>query len=161
MATTGVFRHRAGFGKRMEYFVIGLMLRDGLDVYVPLVDDHAVDAIIKRADGSIAQVQIKARSTDVKMGDAGLFAGIAHDEVRPDYWYVFYSQRLDRIFLMTAAEFLAHANQNKSGKNAGKWSIWFNGKRKGKTGTYSEHVHTRFKEYEVTSFERLASIDPQ
>ena len=33
MATT--FRHAAGFGRRMEYWLIGRMLREGLDVYVP------------------------------------------------------------------------------------------------------------------------------
>ena len=33
------FRHSAGFGKRMEYWIIGKMLKEGLDVYVPLVDD--------------------------------------------------------------------------------------------------------------------------
>ena len=47
------FRHSAGFGKRIEYWIIGRMLKEGLDVYVPLVDDHAVDAIVKRSDGTI------------------------------------------------------------------------------------------------------------
>jgi len=28
------FRHSAGFGKRMEYWIIGRMLKEGLDVYV-------------------------------------------------------------------------------------------------------------------------------
>ena len=41
------FRHSAGFGKRMEYYLIGKMLMEGLDVYIPLVDDHGVDFIIK------------------------------------------------------------------------------------------------------------------
>jgi hypothetical protein len=27
------FRHSAAFGKRIEYYVIGLMLKEGLDVY--------------------------------------------------------------------------------------------------------------------------------
>ncbi|MGQ3055929.1 MAG: group I intron-associated PD-(D/E)XK endonuclease, partial [Nevskia sp.] len=107
MATTGVFRSRAGFGRRIEYWIIGRMLKDGLDVYVPLVDDHAVDLIVKRRDGSIAQVQVKARSADVKMGDAALFAAITHD-LRQDYWFVFYSERLDITLLMTSAEFLEH-----------------------------------------------------
>ena len=48
----------------MEYWIIGRMLKEGLDVYVPLVDDRAVDAIIKRSDGSTALVQIKARPKD-------------------------------------------------------------------------------------------------
>ena len=42
------FRHSAGFGKRMEYNLVGKMLIEGLDVYMPLVDDHGVDCVIKR-----------------------------------------------------------------------------------------------------------------
>ncbi len=30
------FRHSAGFGKRMEYNLVGKMLMEGLDVYLPL-----------------------------------------------------------------------------------------------------------------------------
>jgi hypothetical protein len=33
------------------------MLKEGIDVYVPLVDDHAVDVIIKREDGSTALIR--------------------------------------------------------------------------------------------------------
>ena len=43
------FRHSAGFGKRIEYWIIGRMLKEGLDVYVPLVDDDAIDAVIIEA----------------------------------------------------------------------------------------------------------------
>ena len=39
------FRHSAGFGKRMEYNLVGKMLMEGLDVYLPLVDDHGVDCV--------------------------------------------------------------------------------------------------------------------
>ena len=46
------FRHSAGFGKRMEYNLVGKMLMEGLDVYLPLVDDHGVDCIIKKEDGT-------------------------------------------------------------------------------------------------------------
>ena len=66
------FRHSAGFGKRIEYWIIGLMLKQGLDVYLPLVDDDAIDAVIKRPDGNFVQVQIKARSSTVKLGDCAL-----------------------------------------------------------------------------------------
>ena len=64
------FRHSAGFGKRIEFWIIGQMLKEGLDVYVPLVDDNAIDAIVRRPDGSFVEVQIKARSRDVAPGDA-------------------------------------------------------------------------------------------
>ena len=60
------FRHSAGFGKRMEYNLVGQMLMEGLDVYLPLVDDHGVDCVIKKEDGTIIAVQIKARSNEVK-----------------------------------------------------------------------------------------------
>ena len=46
----------------MEYWIIGLMLKEGLDVYVPMVDDDAIDAVVKRPDGRFIEVQIKARS---------------------------------------------------------------------------------------------------
>ena len=68
------FRHSAGFGKRMEYNLIGKMLMEGLDVYLPLVDDHGVDCVIKKEDGTFIEIQIKARSNEVTEGDAALFA---------------------------------------------------------------------------------------
>jgi hypothetical protein len=153
------FRHSAGFGKRIEYWIVGRMLKDGLDVYVPLVDDHAVDAIVKRRDGSIAQIQIKARSNAVKLGDAGLFAAITH-EARDDYWFVLYSERLEATWLMTSAEFISIADQNKTGKNAGKRSLWMNGTKMDKaTGERKEYVKDRFQKYLVNDFARLASIE--
>ena len=53
------FRDSASFGKRMEYKLIGDMLMEGLDCYVPLVDDHGVDCVIKKDDGTFIEVQIK------------------------------------------------------------------------------------------------------
>jgi hypothetical protein len=113
------FRHSAGFGKQIEYWIIGRMLKEGLDVYVPLVDDHAVDAIVKRRDWTIAQIQIKARSSACAETDAGLFAAIPHSEERSDYWFVFYSERMDKIWILTSAEFLSESIVNKTGKNVG------------------------------------------
>lgn len=154
---TTTFRHSAGFGKRIEYWIIGLMLKEGMDVYVPLVDDHAVDAIVRRKDGSIALVQIKARSKTVAFGDAALYAAITHEN-RADYWFVFYSERLETIWLMTSEEFLEESNQNKNGKNIGLRSVWFNGKRTDrKTGEKSEYVKDRYLRYVIKDFTRLAT----
>lgn len=152
------FRHSAGFGKRIEFWIIGLMLKEGLDVYVPLVDDHAVDAIVKRSDGSIAQIQIKARSNTVKQGDAALFAAIPH-ELREDYWFVFYSERLDKIWIMTSREFISAAVQNKTGKNVGLRSLWFNGTRTDrKSGLKTEYAKERYLKYEAQDFSRIATV---
>ena len=49
----------------MEYKLIGTMLMEGLDCYVPLVDDHGVDLVIKKGDGIFIEVQIKARSNRI------------------------------------------------------------------------------------------------
>lgn len=149
-------RHSAGFGKRIEYFIVGLMLKQGLDVYLPLVDDDAIDAVVKRPDGSFVEVQIKARSKDVVFGDAALFAAMTHDH-RRGYWFVFYSERIDTVWILSSQEFLKEAVQNKSGKNIGKRSIWFNGKN---TKANTEHVKPQFQKYVATSFDRILNEDP-
>jgi len=149
------FRHSAGFGKRMEYWIIGLMLKEGLDVYVPLVDDDAIDAVVRQDNGSFITVQIKARSKTVVAGDAALFAAIPH-EFRKDYWFVFYSERMDMTWIMTSEEFIAESVQNKTGKNKGKRSIWFNGRRTDrKTREVTEHCKPQFQKYVATDFSRL------
>ena len=76
------FRHSAGFGKRMEYKLIGDMLMEGLDCYTPLVDDHGVDCVIKKSDGTFIEIQIKARSKDVAEGDAALFQQLNINSLR-------------------------------------------------------------------------------
>jgi hypothetical protein len=150
------FRNSAAFGKRIEYWIIGKMLKEGLDVYIPLVDDHAVDAIVKREDGSTALVQIKARSKNVVFGDAALFAAIPHDEIRQNYWFVFYSERMDMMWIMSSQEFRAEAVINKTGKNIGKCSVWFNGWRKNKaTGLTEEYCKPKWEKYISTNFNRI------
>lgn len=148
------FRNSAAFGKRMEFYVVGLMLREGLDVYLPLVDDHAIDAVVKRPDGRFVEVQIKARSKDVAFGDAALFAAMTH-ETRPNYWFIFYSERMEKMWILSSGEYLTECVQNKNGKNVGKRSIWFNGWKGDK-----EHVKPRFQKYVATSFSRLVNDDP-
>lgn len=132
------------------------MLKEGLDVYLPLVDDHAVDAVVKRPDGQYVEIQIKARSKDVNFGDAALFAAMTH-EPRKNYWFVFYSERMDRIWILSSNEYLKESHQNKEGKNAGKRSIWFNGKS---TKAQMEHVKPQFEKYIATNFRRIQEEDP-
>ncbi|GAB6126453.1 hypothetical protein JCM14124_21590 [Humidesulfovibrio idahonensis] len=127
-----------------------------MDVYVPLVDDHAVDAIVRRTDGSIALVQIKARSSAVIPGDAALFSAIPHPKERVEYWFVFYSERMDTMWIMSSSEFISNSYENKRGKNAGLRSIWFNGKRKDPaTGILTEHTKPQFLEYVATDFSKI------
>ena len=99
------FRHSAGFGKRIEYKLIGDMLMEGLDCYTPLVDDHGVDCVIKKKDGTFIEIQIKASSKDVTEGDAALFSAIEH-EYTPNYFIVFFSERLNMMWILSSEEFL-------------------------------------------------------
>ena len=149
------YRHSAGFGKRMEYWIIGRMLKEGIDVYVPLVDDDAIDAVIRRSDGFFITVQIKARSKSVVKGYAGLFAVRSH-ELRKDYWFVFYSERMDMMWIMSSKEFIKKSVQNKSGKYKGLRSIWFNGRKtEKKSGKVTEYCKPQFIKYVAEDFSRL------
>ena len=149
------FRHLAGFGKRMEYWIIGRLLKEGFDVYVPLVDDDAIDAVIRRSDGSFITVQIKARSKSVVKGYAGLFAVRSH-ELRKDYWFVFYSERMDMMWIMSEKEFIKKSLKTKSGKWKGLRSISFNGRKtEKKSGKVTEHCKPQFIKYVAEDFSRL------
>lgn len=151
------FRHAAAFGKRIEYYVIGLMLKEGLDVYLPVVDDDAIDTVIKKPDGSFVEVQIKARSKHVLFGDGALFAAITHD-YRKNYWFVFYSERVDTMWILSSKEFVREAVQNKTGKNVAKRSIWFNGKN---TKEKTEHIKPQFQKYVIKNFNRILKENPE
>ncbi len=149
------FRHTAGFGKRMEYYLIGKMLMENLDCYTPLVDDHGVDCVIKKADGTFIEIQIKARSAVVNDGDAALFSCIEH-ELTPNFYFVFYSERLKSMWIMSSEEFLSECVTNKTGKNIGKRSIWFNGNRKNpKTGKKQEYRKEKYDKYLAKDFSRF------
>jgi len=159
------FRHNAGFGKRIEYSIIAQMLKEGMDVYVPLVDDNGIDAVVRREDGSFVEVQIKARSKDVNPGDEALFAGIRHER-RPNYWFVFYAEGVRRkdndaeptpiTWVLSSEEFINASYSNKSGKNVGLRTIWFNGRKKGVS-----YAKKEFDKYIVAKLsDRILKEDP-
>lgn len=151
------YRHNAGFGKRIEYFIIGRMLKEGLDCYVPLVDDDGIDCVIRQDNGHYIEVQIKGRSKDVKMGDAALFAALEH-EPRDNYFFVFYSERLEKTWILSSEEFLQECVTNLSGKNIGKKSIWFNGCKTNEIGEKVEYAKERYDKYLTENFERFKNV---
>lgn len=143
----------------MEYWIIGRMLKEGLDVYVPLVDDFGIDAVIRKRDNEFIEVQIKARSENVVAGDAALFAAMVHPQMRDNYYFIFYAERIDAMWIMSSEEFVREAVQNKTGKNVGKRSTWFNGKRKDKaSGKLIEYPNPRFDRYRAEDFSRFRAI---
>ena len=146
------FRDTASFGKRIEYSIIGEMLKEGLDVYTPMVDDMGIDAVVRKSDGTFLEVQIKARSKDVKFGDSGLFIVNKHVNVRDNYFFIFYSQRMNIKWIMSSEEFVNNSLHLKKGKSKGKRQIWFSGKN---TKKNKEHTKPQFKEFVSKNFDKL------
>lgn len=128
----------ASFGKRIEHWIISLMLKEGMEVYVPLVDDHAVDAVVIRPDGTTALIQVKAHSEGVVPEGAAQFSvrRPEPEKGRKDYWYVFYSERFDRMWIMTSEEFKKNSKPTRTGKYRGLRYIRFSGKRQGPLDSY-------------------------
>jgi hypothetical protein len=76
-----------------------------------------------------------------------LFAAVEHPKLRENYYFVFYSERLDATWIMSSQQFIAEARQNKTGKNVGRRSIWFNGVKKG-----VEYPKARYEQYRAHDF---------
>ena len=146
------FRHNAGFGKRIEFSIIAQLLKEGRDVYIPLVDDIGIDAVIRKPDGTFVELQIKARSEEVNAGDEALFAAIRH-EYHPNYWFIFHAEKIfdessgkysPVTWVLSSREFINESYQNKKGKNIGLRTIWFNG-----TKNHRPYAKKRFDKYRV------------
>lgn len=56
--------HSATKGKIAEFQVIGELLKRGVQVYVPIVDVEGIDAIVRQADGSLVEIQVKSSHTN-------------------------------------------------------------------------------------------------
>ena len=54
---------------------------------------------------------------------------------------------------MSSQQFITKAAQNKTGKNVGKRSIWFNGRKGG-----VEHCFPKFNQYEADDFSLFGSV---
>ena len=59
---------------------------------------------------------------------------------------------MDDIWILSSKEFIKEAVQNKTGKNKGKRSIWFNGR---KTKDNIEYCKPQFKKYLVHNFNKF------
>jgi hypothetical protein len=132
----------------MEYWIIGLLLKEGFDVFVPLVDDDGIDAIIRGNNGRKLDVQIKARSGEVRFGSSALFTlGQSHPKVRSDFFFIFYSERLLDMWIMSSSDFVENCVTTKSGLHEGNRSIWMNGKSRLKG---NEYPNPRFDRWRAT-----------
>ena len=132
-------------GKSTEMLVASMLLAENREVYLPCVDDHGVDMIVRTKDFTqgngarpenfeFQEIQIKSVSK------GGLFAAMTINP-RPNYWFVFYIRDINKIWLFNSLEIVNYKKLNqgfKSGdteyigasqntdptkKNVGKWSL--------------------------------------
>jgi hypothetical protein len=146
------------FGKSMEHTLIGQMMREGLEIYRPEVDDKGIDAMVRRPDGTTVAVQMKARSKEIAAEQAGLFAGIKC-EPGPNYFFIFHAAQIGengKMWIMTADEFIENASKNTQGKHAGKYSLNLSECKLNKeTGQKEAYGKPQFEKFACTSFKRL------
>ena len=146
----------ASFGKRIEYCVACNVLKQGLDVFIPLTD-KGIDLIVRRDDATYLEVQVKGRSKNNKAPElAADFSSISHVPTRDNYFFVFYSETLETFWIMSSEEFRKEASRMKSGKNKGKWWITLNGTSKNReTGEVKPFPKQKFNKYITKDFSRL------
>ncbi len=143
MNKTHTFRSSASFGKRQEYSVVARLLKEGMDVYMTLIDDQGIDCVVRKDSKTYYDIQIKARSKDALPIDAGRFAAMTIVDPRPNYYFIFYSEQADRLWIMPSEDLVKIASRNKQGNNIGKYHILFTGVKEGKV-----YPLDKFKKYE-------------
>jgi hypothetical protein len=63
------------------------------------------------------------------------------------------------MWIMSSDEFIAEAIQNKTGKNAGLRSIWFNGTKTDKATKHKvEYPKDRYEKYKAVDFSRFRHV---
>ncbi|MDR1096141.1 MAG: hypothetical protein LBL31_07105 [Spirochaetaceae bacterium] len=140
------------FGKYVEHHVISLMLKTGLDVFLPVIDNHGVDMVVKRPDGKFAEVQIKARSKDAKC--PAFFPDIRHEVPVPHYWFVFYAARFDAILLLSSQEFYNLSGGVEHDDKEYLRQIRFDGRVNGEPC-----IQLKYHKYISTNFNRILEED--
>jgi hypothetical protein len=128
------------------------MLKDGLDVYLPVIDNHGVDLIVKRPDGKFAEVQIKARSKEAKY--PAFFPDIRQERPVSHYWFVFYAERFDTMFLLSSQEFFFLSGGEGHDDKEYLRQIRFDGRISGEPC-----IQVKYQKYVATNFSRILEED--
>jgi hypothetical protein len=119
-------RSSSSFGKRQEYVAIAELLRRGHDVYQTLVDDQGIDCVLRREVNSSPKyidLQIKARSKKAAIRDAAYFGGHPIPNPRPNYLFMFFSERAQNYWVIPSLKLVNLVNTKKTGKHVGDWAI--------------------------------------
>ena len=103
-------QNRTSFGRRHEYIAIADLLRQGFDVYIPLVDDRQIDIIIRCDDDHYIDIQHKSKLKD------GNFAAIKMPDPRPNYFFMFYVERMKTRWIIPSVKLFEMAKPEGNGK---------------------------------------------
>ena len=82
-----------------EHVVMGKMLFEGFDVYMPLSDDHGVDAVVRWEKGPFLPVQIKATSKGVLWPANFDTRGLTDESVKG--FFVFHSEEWNTMWILS------------------------------------------------------------
>jgi hypothetical protein len=139
-------RSTSSFGKRQEYIAVAELLKRGYDVYMTLVDDQQIDCVV-RFDGdppTYIDLQIKARARTAK--NPGTFSALTINKPRVGFFYVFYSELVDTYWVVPSLDFAKGqlGRRNKTGANAGAYSVVFVNRVNGRVRPSMERYKNRF-----------------
>ncbi|MFQ5880192.1 MAG: hypothetical protein ACE5IZ_08480 [Dehalococcoidia bacterium] len=93
-------------GKRGEYLVLAGLLKRGARVYVPVVDAEGIDAIVRRADGSFVELQVKTASMSNK---CPRWFQVTNLKPRPNFYILGVSLRDGEIWVIPSLVFAKYA----------------------------------------------------
>lgn len=96
-----------------ENIVIGEFLRQGFDVYLPVVD-RGIDCILRSPEGRYTEIQIKTRTT-TKRGK--YIFDVRNFKVRDNFFIVCYQRTLypDDLWIIPSRVFKEHGYERKGG----------------------------------------------
>lgn len=105
-----------------------MLLAENREVYLPAVDDHGVDLIVrtKNAGEHLSESSERAEFQEIQvksLSQGGLFAAMKCDNSRPNYWFVFYIKDINRMWLINSKTLVTIASKNTQGKHIGKYSL--------------------------------------
>lgn len=118
--TKHTYRDSASFGKRQEYIVVAELLKNGFDVYMTLVDDQGIDCIVRLDNNRYIDIQIKARSKTAQQWN---FFPAMNIRAQENYFFIFYLEKNNTMWVIPSKDVIQHSIMNKSGENAGKFSL--------------------------------------
>lgn len=112
-------------GKSTELLVTSMLLDCNREVYLPVVDDHGVDILVRTKDEEFAK-QYAYQEVQVKsVSKGGLFAAFKCNDPRPNYWFVFYVKDIDKMWLINSVDLVKISSRvtKPDAKNFGTYTL--------------------------------------